>query len=169
VNTFIESLAAAVSAIAAGFAAWAAFLSARSASRSEEQVSKAEHRASLRELTLKVQNVLVESARAEATANQLKMENDALAQLSGIAHGSAHDQMQISVITKVNLVTSSRKKAELISSDYAKLRAASIEDLSQALAEVNGELAKVRTTQEELTAILMERITQRQIRQSPRS
>jgi hypothetical protein len=165
-NNIIESLAATISAIAACFAAWAAFLSARSATRSEEQLSKAEQRASLRELTLSVQSTLIESARAEATANQLRMENDALAQLSGIAGGSAHEQMQTLVIAKVNVIASSRKKAELISNDYVKLRAASIEDLSQALAEINGELAKVRTSQEELTAMLTERIVQRRIRQS---
>jgi hypothetical protein len=165
----VESLsfvAAVVSAIATCFAAWAAFLSARSADRSEDQVAKAEHRASLRELTLKVQNILIESARVEATANQLRMENDALAQLSGIAHGSAHEQMQAAVAEKVNIVASSRKKAELVSNDYAKLRATSIEDLSQALAEINGELEKVRISQGELSAMLTERITRRRFVQA---
>ncbi|HWQ94276.1 MAG TPA: hypothetical protein VN418_02085 [Gammaproteobacteria bacterium] len=150
------------------FAAVAAFRSASSARLAAEQVTRAEHRSLLRELSSSVQNVLLEVSRAESVANQLKIECDTLAAFTGGFGGSAHSEVQETVKTKSALAVPLKRSAEETGRDYLKLREASIEDLSQALAKIDGNLSAARTLRDELNAKLAETVAQNQLHRAKR-
>jgi hypothetical protein len=146
----LSAIAAVVSAATSLFAAWAAYSSAKSSAAASRHAEQVHRQAMLRELLAHANAVVSETLRAQAAVANLSRSYDELFTHAGQSNGSRKDALVAAAQSKLRRLHEPQNEARQVIEKPDTLRAASDDDIANALHRIEGMRIHVTRVREEL-------------------